>query len=139
MTKAGRTPMTTSREIRLKARPVGMPKPSDFDLATVELPAPGDGEIQVKNLWMSVDPYMRGRMNDAKSYAAPFELGQAMNGGAVGQVRQARHHVAAQHAAQLVGRDGVVLAGADPRRGHVAQAALLHLVDQARQAGGLVD
>jgi NADPH-dependent curcumin reductase CurA len=48
--------------------------------------APGDGEVQVKNLWMSVDPYMRGRMYDRKSYSAPFELGKAMQGGAIGQV-----------------------------------------------------
>lgn len=78
--------MTTSREIRLKARPVGMPKASDFDLATVELPTPGDGEIQVKNLWMSVDPYMRGRMYDRPSYVPPFQLGEALQGGAIGEV-----------------------------------------------------
>ncbi len=48
----------------------------------MESPEPGPGQVQVRNLWMTVDPYMRGRMNDAKSYAAPFELGQAMNGGA---------------------------------------------------------
>jgi hypothetical protein len=47
---------------------------------------PGQGEVQVKNLWMTVDPYMRGRMNDVKSYAPPFQLGEAMTGGAVGQV-----------------------------------------------------
>jgi NADPH-dependent curcumin reductase CurA len=76
----------TSREIRLKSRPVGWPTDENFELATVELPAPGAGEIQVKNLWMTVDPYMRGRMNDAKSYAAPFQLGEAMQGGAVGEV-----------------------------------------------------
>ena len=75
-----------SREIRLAARPVGEPKPSDFELAEVEVPPPGDGEIVVRNVVMSVDPYMRGRMNDAKSYAAPFEIGAAMHGGAVGEV-----------------------------------------------------
>ena len=76
-------PSVTSREWRLKHRPVGEPKPSDFELATVESAEPGPGQIQVRNLWMTVDPYMRGRMNDAKSYAAPFELGQVMNGGAI--------------------------------------------------------
>jgi NADPH-dependent curcumin reductase CurA len=78
--------MTTSREIRLKSRPVGVPTADNFDLATVELPAPGPGEVQVRNSWMTVDPYMRGRMNDMKSYSPPFQLGEAMQGGAVGEV-----------------------------------------------------
>jgi NADPH-dependent curcumin reductase CurA len=78
--------MTASREIRLKSRPVGVPTADNFELATVELPAPGAGEIQVRNTWMTVDPYMRGRMNDVKSYSPPFQLGEAMQGGAVGEV-----------------------------------------------------
>ncbi|MDB5424777.1 MAG: alcohol dehydrogenase, zinc-containing [Phenylobacterium sp.] len=78
--------MTTVREIRLKSRPSGPPTRDNFELATVELRDPGPGEVQVKNLWMSVDPYMRGRMNDAQSYSAPFELGKVLDGGAVGQV-----------------------------------------------------
>lgn len=78
--------MTTSREIRLKSRPVGTPVADNFELATVELPAPGAGEVQVRNHWMTVDPYMRGRMNDVKSYTPPFALGEAMQGGAVGEV-----------------------------------------------------
>ena len=78
--------MVTSREIRLKSRPVGVPATTDFELASVEVGAPGDGEIQVKNLWMSVDPYMRGRMTDRKSYVPPFELGKVLQGGAVGEV-----------------------------------------------------
>ena len=78
--------MTTVREIRLKSRPNGMPTADNFELATVELPAPAAGEVQVKNLWMTVDPYMRGRMNDVQSYTPPFALGKAMDGGAVGEV-----------------------------------------------------
>jgi NADPH-dependent curcumin reductase CurA len=78
--------MTTVREIRLKSRPQGLPTADNFEVATVELPAPAAGEVQVKNLWMTVDPYMRGRMNDVKSYVLPFQLGQALEGGAVGQV-----------------------------------------------------
>ncbi len=78
--------MTTSREIRLKSRPVGTPVADNFELATVELSAPGAGEVQVRNHWMTVDPYMRGRMNDVKSYSPPFALGEAMQGGAVGEV-----------------------------------------------------
>ncbi|MBJ7330156.1 MAG: NADP-dependent oxidoreductase [Solirubrobacteraceae bacterium] len=76
----------TSREIQLAARPVGEPKPTDFRLAEVELPDPGPGEILVHNTFMSVDPYMRGRMNDVKSYVPPFQLDEAMQGGAVGEV-----------------------------------------------------
>ena len=75
-----------SREIRLKSRPVGTPKASDFDLATAQIPAPGAGEVQVKNLYMSVDPYMRGRMYDRPSYVPPFQIGEALQGGAIGQV-----------------------------------------------------
>ena len=78
--------MTQSREIRLKARPVGLPTADNFELASVDLAAPGAGEVQVRNHWMTVDPYMRGRRNDVKSYTPPFALGQAMDGGAVGQV-----------------------------------------------------
>jgi hypothetical protein len=77
---------TSSREVRLKARPQGMPTHEHFEIATVHLPDPGPGEVQVKNLWMTVDPYMRGRMNDVKSYTPPFQLGEAMQGGAIGEV-----------------------------------------------------
>ena len=78
--------MTTSREIRLKSRPVGVPTADNFELATVELAAPALGEVQVRNSWMTVDPYMRGRMNDVKSYSPPFQIGEALQGGAVGEV-----------------------------------------------------
>ncbi len=75
-----------SREIRLKNRPVGLPKPGDFEVGTVDLPDPGPGQALVRNLWMSVDPYMRGRMIDRPSYVPPFQIGEALTGGAVGQV-----------------------------------------------------
>jgi NADPH-dependent curcumin reductase CurA len=75
-----------SREIRLARRPVGEPVPEDFELAERELGEPGEGRLLVRNLFMSVDPYMRGRMNDAKSYVPPYELGKVMYGGAVGEV-----------------------------------------------------
>ena len=80
-----------SREIRLAARPCGLPEPSDFELAEVALPDPVDGEILVRNAFVSVDPYMRGRMNDVKSYVPPFALGEPMTGGAVGQVIASRN------------------------------------------------
>jgi NADPH-dependent curcumin reductase CurA len=78
--------MTTSREVRLKSRPEGMPRLENFEVAGVELPAPDPGEVQVKNLYMSVDPYMRGRMYDRPSYVPPFQIGEALQGGAVGEV-----------------------------------------------------
>jgi NADPH-dependent curcumin reductase CurA len=78
--------MTTVREIRLKSRPSGLPTADNFELASVDLPEPAAGEVQVQNLWMTVDPYMRGRMNDVKSYAPPFQLGKALDGGAIGRV-----------------------------------------------------
>jgi NADPH-dependent curcumin reductase CurA len=80
----------SSREIRLAARPHGEPRPGDFELASVELPDPGDGQVLVRNMFMSVDPYMRGRMNDAKSYVPPFALGAALDGAAVGEVVASR-------------------------------------------------
>ena len=78
--------MAAVREIHLKSRPVGLPTHDNFEIKTVELKDPGPGEVQVKNLWMTVDPYMRGRMNDVKSYAPPFQLGEVMQGGAIGEV-----------------------------------------------------
>ena len=61
-----------SREIRLKGRPLGLPRESDFELAEVAVRPPADGEVLIKNLYMSVDPYMRGRLIDRKSYVPPF-------------------------------------------------------------------
>ena len=83
--------MTASREIQLAARPRGMPQPTDFALVEVDVPEPADGEVLIRNAYMSVDPYMRGRMNDVKSYVPPFQLGEALNGGAVGQVVASRN------------------------------------------------
>ncbi len=76
----------TAREIQLAARPEGEPRDTDFRLAEVEVPDPGPGEVLVRNLWMSVDPYMRGRMNDVRSYVPPFQIGAPLDGGAVGEV-----------------------------------------------------
>ena len=63
-----------------------MPDEGNFDLVMVDVPAPADGEVLVRNLWMSVDPYMRGRMIERKSYVPPFQIGQVLQGGAVGEV-----------------------------------------------------
>ncbi|MDT7933582.1 MAG: NADP-dependent oxidoreductase [Sphingomonadaceae bacterium] len=75
-----------AHEIRLKSRPHGEPGLDVFELAAVKPRAPGEGELLVRNRWMSVDPYMRGRMNDVPSYVPPFKLGEALEGGAVGEV-----------------------------------------------------
>jgi NADPH-dependent curcumin reductase CurA len=73
-------------EIRLKSRPVGMPTEDNFEYVESPVAEPKDGEVLVRNVWMSVDPYMRGRMMDRKSYVPPFQIGQALQGGAIGQV-----------------------------------------------------
>jgi NADPH-dependent curcumin reductase CurA len=75
-----------SREIRLKSRPEGAPAAENFELAEADVPSPAPGEVLVKNRWMSVDPYMRSRMIDRPSYVPPFKLGQALEGGAIGEV-----------------------------------------------------
>lgn len=82
---------TTSCEIHLKERPQGKPTAAAFAVATVTLPDPSAGQLLVRNLYMSVDPYMRGRMVDRKSYTPPFPLGEALTGGAVGEVVQSNH------------------------------------------------
>ncbi len=81
---------TETREIQLASRPVGRPAPENFRLATAPLPELAEGQLLVKNQFMSVDPYMRGRMNDVKSYSAPFRLDAALDGGAVGEVIASR-------------------------------------------------
>src|SRR5215470_6717537 len=80
----------TNRRVLLKNRPTGEPKPTDFEIADAPAPTPQDGEILVRTIWLSLDPYMRARMNDVKSYAASVELGQPMVGGTVGEVVQSR-------------------------------------------------
>jgi NADPH-dependent curcumin reductase CurA len=77
-----------AREIHLKARPDGLPDASNFELVTRNLPEPAPGQLLVRTTWMSVDPYMRGRMRDRPSYIAPFQLGAALEGAAVGLVER---------------------------------------------------
>ena len=74
------------QRIVLASRPDGEPTDDNFRLETVDLPQPGEGEVLVKSHYMSLDPYMRGRMDDAKSYAAPVPIGGTMEAGAVGEV-----------------------------------------------------
>ena len=77
---------STSTQVQLVRRPQGWPVPDDFRTVTVDLPALDPGQVRVVNEFLSVDPYMRGRMNDAESYTPPFALGETMTGGAVGRV-----------------------------------------------------
>jgi NADPH-dependent curcumin reductase CurA len=79
-----------SREWHLLSRPVGRPRPEDFALVEAGLPEPGEGQVLVRNAYLSVDPYMRGRMSAVKSYVAPYELNKPMQGGAVGEVVASR-------------------------------------------------
>ncbi|WP_116041634.1 NADP-dependent oxidoreductase [Amycolatopsis palatopharyngis] len=73
-------------EIRLADRPYGEPTLENFSIVDVEVPKPGPGQVLVRNVFLSVDPYMRGRMSTAKSYAEPYKVGEVMTGGAVGEV-----------------------------------------------------
>ena len=80
----------TGCEIRLASRPNALPTAANFTLARTELAPLQDQQVLVRNLFMSVDPYMRGRMNEGKSYVPPFELGEPLDGGAVGEVIESR-------------------------------------------------
>jgi hypothetical protein len=81
----------TNRQVRLKSRPAGMPAADNFDLVDEPRPAPADGEVLRRTIYLSLDPYMRGRMSDAPSYAAPVAVGGLMCGHTVSQVVESRH------------------------------------------------
>src|SRR5580765_3367289 len=84
-------PATVNREIHLKQRPVGTPTAADFQLVETPMPNHAQGQFLVRNVFMSVDPYMRGRMMDRESYVPPFQVGQVLDGGSVGQVVESQH------------------------------------------------
>lgn len=84
-------PDVHNRQIVLAKRPTGTPDASCFSVVTAELREPGEGELLIKTLYISVDPYMRGRMNDVKSYVPPFRLNEVIEAGAVGEVITSRH------------------------------------------------
>jgi NADPH-dependent curcumin reductase CurA len=81
----------TSREVRLVARPHGHPRETDFEVAATELPDPQEGQLMIRNSFVSVDPYMRARMNETRSYAPSYVLGEVMYGGAVGRVEESQN------------------------------------------------
>jgi NADPH-dependent curcumin reductase len=81
----------TNRQIRLRKRPVGMPTTDDFESTTTARPVPGEGDVLRRTVYLSLDPYMRGRMSDAPSYTKPVNLGGVMCGHTVSQVIESRH------------------------------------------------
>jgi NADPH-dependent curcumin reductase CurA len=118
------------REIRLVARPRGFPDEELFEIAESPIPEPSEGQVLIRNAYFSVDPYMRPRMNDVRSYVAPFTLGEAMTGGAVGRIavsRSPRHAEGDWVVHQLGWRewalsDGSGLRPIDPAAGPVSTA-----------------
>jgi NADPH-dependent curcumin reductase CurA len=108
-----------SREVVLSARPQGTPQESDFELRDVPDASPGDGEASVRNVFVSVDPYMRGRMTGVRSYVEPFAIGDAIEGGAVGRVVESSYEGLAPGdwvASMLGWREQGVVAGAQLRK-----------------------
>lgn len=85
--------MTSSmnQQILLNSRPIGEPKESNFALVKTPIPEPGEGEVLNRTIYLSLDPYMRGRISDRSSYAAPVELGSVIVGGTVSQVMKSNH------------------------------------------------
>ena len=79
-----------NKEIRLASRPAGVPTLDNFQFVDTDVPQPSDGEVLLRLLYISVDPYLRGRMRESKSYIAPFEVGQVIQSGAVGEVIESR-------------------------------------------------
>ena|SRR5690554_730826 len=82
---------TENTRIVLASRPKGEPTADNFRLEHAPVPTPGEGQVLLRNRWLSLDPYMRGRMNEGRSYAAPLEVGQAMEGGTVSEVVESQH------------------------------------------------
>ena len=78
--------MSQAQRIVLASRPVGEPKASDFRIEDCAAPTPGEGQVLLRTIWLSLDPYMRGRMSDGPSYAAPVPIGGVMEGGTVSEV-----------------------------------------------------
>ena len=114
-----------SREIRLASRPTAVPSLANFSLATVDVPPPAEGQVLVRNLFMSVDPYMRGRMNAAKSYVPPFAVDQPLEGGAVGEVIESR--------APAIAVGSIVISNKGWRDRFVADPRELRVVDGSVQ------
>ena len=116
--------ITTNRQVRLRSHPVGMPRESDFEIVDVPVASPGEGEVLARTLFLSLDPYMRGRISGVRSYAAGVSVGQVIVGGTVGEVVASRHPGFAA---------GDVVAGASGWQTYgVASGATLRKLDRAR-------
>jgi NADPH-dependent curcumin reductase CurA len=114
-----------SREIRLSSRPNGMPTTDNFAFVQTELEPLQEGQVLVRNFYMSVDPYMRGRMNDTKSYVPPFQLGKPLEGSAVGEVVESR--------AEAFKPGDVVTSSSGWREAFIASPQELHSVNREVQ------
>jgi NADPH-dependent curcumin reductase CurA len=79
-----------NRQVLLKRRPTGVPTTADFEIADGPVPDPREGEVLVRGIYLSLDPYMRGRISAARSYAKPVDVGAVMEGRVVGQVARSR-------------------------------------------------
>ena len=127
-----------AREIRLVARPQGFPDEDLFEVAETSIPDPADGQVLIRNAYFSVDPYMRPRMNDVRSYVAPFTLGEAMTGGAVGRVvasRNSRYAEGDWVLHQLGWREWALSDGSAPAEARSVGRAGLDRARRARDAG----
>jgi NADPH-dependent curcumin reductase CurA len=117
----------TSRRVLLRRRPEGEPRPTDFEIVETPVPRPGEGEVLTRTIYLSLDPYMRGRMNPGRSYAPSVELGGVMVGGTVGEVVESRHPAFAA-GDLVVGYDGwqthAVASGAGLRKLDAGQAPI---------------
>jgi NADPH-dependent curcumin reductase CurA len=78
--------MSQAKRVVLVSRPAGEPKPADFRIEDAAIPSPGDGEVLLRTVWLSLDPYMRGRMSEGPSYVPPVPIGGVMEGGTVSEV-----------------------------------------------------
>ena len=122
--------MPTNQQILLASRPSGAPTEANFKLVETPAPEPGDGQFLIRNHWLSLDPYMRGRMDAVKSYAKFVELGEVMTGGTVGEIVQSKHpkFAAGEFVTGSLGwqlyalSDGTNVMKVDPRRGPLSYA-----------------
>jgi NADPH-dependent curcumin reductase CurA len=116
--------MTTGHEIRLASRPHGWPTADNFETVEVDVPDPGPDQVLVRNTYMSVDPYMRGRMNDVPSYVPPFQVGKALDGAALGEVIASNSERVPVGATVLHGYGWRDLAVLDQKRVNVVDVAV---------------
>src|SRR3979411_806851 len=134
----------SAKRIVLVSRPVGEPKPSNFRVEDYALPALGEGQVLLRTIWLSLDPYMRGRMSDGPSYAAPVPIGGVMEGGTVSEVIASNHPAFAKGDVVLSRAgwqthalsDGKGLTKIDPKLGPISTAGgVLGMPGLAAHAG----